>query len=57
MIREGFDSRTSNSTSLENCSSTIEVTFMTASSSFRETEQKVWEKRVKLKNEKGDEVT
>jgi len=56
MIGEGFDSRTSNSTSLENCSSTIEVTFTTASP-FRETVQNVWEKRVKLKNEKGDEVT
>jgi len=40
MIGESLDSGTSNSTSSENCSSTIDVTFMTTSS-FRETEQKV----------------
>ena len=56
MIGESLDSGTLNSTSLDNGSSTIEVTFITASS-FRETEQKLWENRVKLQNEKGDEVT
>jgi hypothetical protein len=56
MIGESLDSGTLNSTSLENCSSTIEVTFMTESS-FTETEQKVGKKRVKLQNEKGDEIT
>jgi len=39
MTREGLDFGTLNSTSLDNCSSTIEVTFMTESS-FTETEQK-----------------
>jgi len=40
MIGESLDSGTLNSTSLDNGSSTIEVTFITASS-FRETEQKL----------------
>jgi len=40
MTGESIDSGTLNSTSLDNCSSTIEVTFMIASS-FTETEQKL----------------
>jgi len=55
-IEEGLDLETNMSSSFENWSSVFELTFMTLSS-FREAEQKVGKKRVKLQNEKGDEVT
>jgi hypothetical protein len=42
------------SSSFENCSSIVELTF-TTTPSFRKTEQK-WKRRVQLHNEKGDEV-
>jgi len=49
LLGEGFNFETLKSSSLEKCSSIVEFTFMTTSS-FRETEQKVGEKRVQLQN-------
>jgi hypothetical protein len=51
LLGKGFNFETLKSSSFEKCSSIIDFTFMTTSS-FRETEQKVGEKRVQLENNK-----